>query len=234
MNGEPPPANAEPFEAIMTHWLRSHCAGIVQRFLAGSRPHEAEWHPNGFIVCKLAIPCPYPVVRFHIWPESGRLIHADHPVIHSHDRHMTSMVICGDYSDELYAITPEDGSGGELRQIMNVIPNPESIGRDSREILIPSGRHVHLTLTRRRHVPATAVHAMAAGAIHATVVTGLCATLVVKSSSVGGGLEYVLGGKDARRIPVSRPRLAAADLRRYWDQLRPGLESFLDRGGDAC
>jgi len=145
----------------------------------------ARWNPGGFMVFPLGLHDELGSLRLHVWAAGVPRQTDQGPNIHEHGWHLSSKIIAGPYTDNLYkldqaalldseTLVNEDGLLGLYMTRRN------AEGQDS---LITDGTLVRPKLIAERSVPEAEVHHIEAGVYHLTTIPleQLVATLVVDS-----------------------------------------------------
>ncbi|HEX6684518.1 MAG TPA: hypothetical protein VF062_17070 [Candidatus Limnocylindrales bacterium] len=172
---------------------------------------------------------PFSTVRVHVWPSALRVVFPAHPPVHSHDRHITSFVLGGQYEDVLYRVEPAIASDSKAVQRYDV-RKPPARGAVSGDTLVASDEFVCVSELERRLVPAHAWHAIPAGVAHETLMTTgqFCVTLAVKGAPLGHGWEFVVDQPGLPERLISRRQLTDQERMEVWKEVVPHLESVLE------
>jgi len=208
-----PPASAatdfDRFDAQARSWLSEHAEDIRRELIHSGLPGDPEWHPNGFAVAELGRPTPFPTVRIHVWSSALRVCFPAHPTVHSHDRHITSIVLAGRYEDLLYRVRPAGATEAHTHQRYRVRKRmTRGIDGDG-DTLVPVDEYVNVSALERRMVQPDDVHGIPAGVAHETLMrpSEFCLTLAAKDVPVGRDYEFVVDRPGVPERLIARRQL---------------------------
>jgi len=182
---------------------------------------EAAWHPNGFAVYSLDGPlaargC---VMRLHVWDPKISHMETWHPRIHSHDRHLASVVLAGLKIDLQWQRANESMPADQdtARRVDRLVAddNP-NFGLLGAEIVRPAGESVVLrSMPNERRCGVGEFYFQPAGDFHEIPhPTGdAFATLCLKSPNVDPRLQVLLGRDEVFDRRVARRPLDVEERR---------------------
>jgi hypothetical protein len=177
------------------------------RFLRRLAHCPATWHPNGFATF-IAGDVESSPVRVHVWvPSKDKVL--SHPPIHSHDRHVASVVLKGQKEDIRWQTrtATTDASTFEVYGVVRKAIDAE--------LLVPSGQLTGLGLDERRRYGRDEFFSQPAGIFHEIPLptNSPFVTLCVKSPVLDPQKQLVVDtpGHPTRR--VDRRAVSASERR---------------------
>ena len=190
-------------EAVLGRWPE------WRRGLLGASGH---WHPNGFASFELGN-FQGLSVRLHFWPAEAGYSQSWHPPIHSHDRHVSSVVLLGEKEDILWNATPKTDADREIYGVQR-----RSL---TQELLIPTARLATAAPIGSHRYAQGAFFSQPAGAYHEIPVPSSkpFATLCVKSSPIEGREQATLDVAGLAERQVDRRRVTPKELRLIFSTL---------------
>lgn len=84
--------------------LRSAAEEVYEQVIPDLENYEGKWHPLGFMAYRLGNIAAFGTLRLHIWPAGLRKDSPRGPKIHDHAWHLSSLVMSGTYTDEIYEV----------------------------------------------------------------------------------------------------------------------------------
>jgi hypothetical protein len=177
------------------------------------------WHPSGFMVYPLGAHPELGGLRLHVWPQGLRQRKVeglgwldDEQIcdgdIHNHAWHISSRVLSGQYSDNMYEVNSSGLEPGSLtdydvamKGLLHVFQVKYRTDTTP-EFLQATGAYVTADITSRRQVNAGNIHLIEAGPFHAPTIAEdqLSATLVFNSHRVSAGGPDILVAGSSRPI----------------------------------
>lgn len=193
-------APSDPFWSAAEEIL-ANAVATSGELIGAAKSADATWHPNGFAVLKLAELEGYSL-RLHAWLPDPPILDARHPTVHSHDRHLASIVLAGQKVDRL--VTIEHSPSGQMI-IHQVGRCPDS----SMERVTSTQHRVSIKNVEERIYKAGDRYQQEAGVFHEIPAANHTAflTLCVKSQRVPGYSETLAGDSFEGHIEVRRPTL---------------------------
>lgn len=169
-------AAQEALGDLLMHW-----SALTGRLLVC----PAVWHPNGFAVFVIGKYQDFSV-RLHVWIPGAPGVLEWHPPVHSHDRHVSSVVLFGQKNDLLWR--PQHSEGAN--ELLNVVRRAYNI-----EHLVPSRQMVELSLQERFVYSTDHYFSQPAGIYHEIPPAQhhAFATLCIKSNVVLGRRQAIVG-----------------------------------------
>jgi hypothetical protein len=176
----------------------------------------AVWHPNGFAVFVLGDYQGFSV-RLHVWAPGASGVLKWHPPVHSHDRHVSSVVLFGQKSDLLWRPRNSDVGNSELIDVVRKTNNIEQ--------LAPSGQTVHLDLQERFIFARGDYFSQPAGIYHEIPPARrqAFATLCVKSEIIPGREQAIVGMLAEGVRIIERRRLSSPERKELLGLLAGGV-----------
>ena len=186
------------FELRAEATIRNEIADGFERRAAES---PAYWHPNGFAVFPLG-QFGTDLLRLHVWPAIQSLRYEWHPEIHSHDRHVASVLLGGYKTDHRWQQTP--GCEYEVYFV-------EDLNDSTR--LVTSGQIIGLREKDVRRYEPGEFYVEAAGKLHSiSKPDGVpCATLCLKSEIVARSYQRVVGAQSLNNFNTHRTPLTCKE-----------------------
>jgi hypothetical protein len=189
------------------------------RILEALKVCSANWHPNGFAVFRLGEVDGYQV-RLHVWVPLRDNPLAWHPPVHSHDRHISSIVILGQKNDIIWN-SEKANSDQDVRQEVYSV-NRRDVAS---ELLRPTGSLVtaqidRSTIYRRGHLLS-----QAAGVFHEIPLNNGApfATLCIKGNVVDSNLQSVIDTRGQPARIVTRTQVNSIERKSILEMLRRGF-----------
>lgn len=159
--------------------LRRAAPIIVSEVVPNLTNYPVRWNPGSFMVFPLGMHDHLGSLRLHVW--TAGLRETSHgPNIHEHGWHLSSLVLAGPYTDNLYQleqVQKPPGEEGLLRLYMT------ERGQGGHDALTTDGALVGPRIIAERSIPQGQIHHIEAGVYHFTTVPldRLVVTLVVDS-----------------------------------------------------
>jgi hypothetical protein len=187
--------------------LREAAPEVLDDVIPNLENLEGKWHPLGFMAYRLGNIAAFGTLRLHIWPADLRRESPRGPKIHDHAWHLSSLVMQGVYTDELYDVAevPDPVYSEEERQQRGLLRVFSPRFRHTSAALETDGSCAIATPTENRAFDAGSTHAIPVGVFHITDIPKdqLVTTLLIESPTYNTHTRILM---DTPMDPLTDPR----------------------------
>ncbi|OGH24078.1 MAG: hypothetical protein A2698_00550 [Candidatus Levybacteria bacterium RIFCSPHIGHO2_01_FULL_42_15] len=191
---------------------------VLKEIVPHLEDYPGRWNPGSFMVFPLGLHDELGSLRLHVWP-AGLRETSYGPNIHEHGWHLSSLVLVGHYSDNLYklehASVVDSGASRAKADLLRLYMTKRNTG--GQDALITDGTLVRPKIISERQIPEGQIHHIEAGAYHFTTIPleQLVVTLVVDSPAFVDATGVLLDSNrpaqiDRRRIQVKHSHVLLA------------------------